>query len=97
MTGNREILLATCLFAVSATVFLAVPESLADYSCAEQLKYAKRLAGDESEMRPHMGIAYKHIAAAEAAMQSGDEARCLEAVQKAIEWARRNRSRGGDK
>lgn len=97
MTGKREISLAACLFAVFTTVFLAAPESFASDSCAEQLKDAKRQAGDPSEMRPHMGGAYKHIAAAEAALQNGDEAKCLEDVQKAIVIARRNRTRGGDK
>ena len=97
MTGNREILLAAGLFAVSATVLLAAPESFANDSCAEQLKNAKRQMGDESEMRPHMGSAYKHIAAAEAAMQSGDEAKCLEEVQKAMTWVRMNRTHHGDR
>ncbi len=97
MTGKREILLAACLFAVSATVLFAAPESFADDSCAEQLENAKLQMGDESELRPHMEKAREHIAAAEAAMQSDDEAKCLEEVQKAMTWIRMNRSHHGDR
>jgi len=42
-------------------------------------------------------IELEHVAAAEAALQSGDEAKCLEALQKTEMWLRMNRPRGGDK
>jgi len=91
MSRNRETLPGACLFAVFAVVLFAAQESYATDSCAEQLENAKLERGDEGESRPHMEIANKHIAAAEAAMQSGDEAKCVQEVQEAMTWIRMNR------
>ncbi len=97
MTVNREILLAACLCAVFAAVQFAPPQSYANDACAEQLKNAKLEMGDEGESSPHMATANKHIAAAEAALQSGDEAKCLQEVQDAMTWIRMNRPHHGDR
>jgi len=97
MAGNSGFWCAATLFAVLAAVCFTTSESQAAQSCAEQVEKTKRRTGDVNAPMPHMGIAAKHVAAAEAALQSGDEAKCLEALQKTEMWLRMNRPRGGDK
>lgn len=94
MIESRQPQLGLCLVAVTAAVLVAAPEGQAAYSCTEQLRPAKRHVGDLNAPNPHMGIAAKHIATAEAALEKGDEAGCLEALKKAEMWIRM-RSRGG--
>ena len=94
MIGRGPRVSGLCCVAVAVAAFIAAPESRAAYSCAQQLPYAQRHIGDPNAPNPHMGIAAKHVAAAEAALQEGDEARCLEALEKAQVWIRM-RSRGG--
>lgn len=90
-------LTAVRLGALLAAVCLAAAQSQAAQSCAEQVERTKRRTGDVNAPLPHMGIAAKHVAAAEAALQNGDEAKCLEELQKTEMWLRMNRPRGGDK
>jgi len=97
MTGKRATLLGVCLFAVFAAVFPFVPESYANGSCADQVEKAKRKTGDVNAPMPHMGTAARHVAAAEAALQSGDEAKCLEEIKKTEKWIRMNQTRRGNR
>jgi len=97
MAENPGFLCAASLFAALAAACFATTESQAAQSCAEQVERTKRRTGDVNAPMPHMGIAAKHVAAAEAALQSGDEAKCLEELQKTEMWLRMNRPRGGDK
>ncbi|WP_193367798.1 hypothetical protein [Pelagibius marinus] len=97
MPGKPEALRAAGLFALFAAVLLAAAESYAAVSCADQIKRAKRHTGDVNVPRPHMGTAARHVAAAEAALRSGDEAKCLEEVKKTEKWIRMNRTRRGDR
>ena len=92
MSGNREILLGACLSAVLAAAMLAAPQGHASESCAQQVEQTKRKTGDVTAPMPHMGVAARHVAAAEAALQSGDEAKCLEELQKTEKWLLMNRS-----
>ena len=94
MVVNLPPLHALCVLAVYSAAALAPAGSSAAYSCAQQLAPAKRHIGDPNAPNPHMGIAAKHLAAAEEALARGDEARCLEALEKAQVWIRM-RSRGG--
>ena len=96
MGGNRELWRAACLVAVLAAVVLATSESRAA-SCAEEVARTKQRTGDVQAPMPHMGVAAKYVAAAEAALQNGDEAKCFEELQKTERWLRMNRPRGGDK
>jgi len=90
MIRNREIFLGACLCTVLAAAFLATSKSHANGTCAEQLENAKLEMGDDAALRPHMELAEKHIAAAEAARQRGDEAKCIQEVEKAMTWIRMN-------
>lgn len=97
MPGKPAAWRAACLCALSAAVLLTAAESSADVSCADQVKKAKRKTGEVNAPMPHMGTAARHVAAAEAALQSGDEAKCLEEIKKTEKWLRMNQTRGGDK
>jgi organic hydroperoxide reductase OsmC/OhrA len=97
MAGSPGFFCAAGLFAVLAAACFITTESQAAQSCAEQVERTKRRTGDVNAPMPHMGIAAKHVAAAEAALQGGDEAKCLEELQKTEMWLRMNRPRGGDK
>lgn len=97
MTGKLATWLAACLFAVFAAVVLPAPQSYANNSCADQIKSAKRKTGDVNAPMPHMGTAARHVAAAEAALQSGDEAKCLEEIKKTEKWIRMNQTRRGNR
>jgi hypothetical protein len=97
MAGNRGPLSAARLFAVLAAVCLTASQSHAAQSCAEQVERTKLRTGSVNAPLPHMGIAARHVAAAEAALQSGDEAKYLEELQKTEMWLRMNRPRGGNK
>jgi hypothetical protein len=97
MPGKPAAWRAACLFALSAAVLLTAAESYADVSCADQVKKAKRRTGDVNAPMPHMGTAARYVAAAEAALQSGDEAKCLEEIKKTEKWLRMNRNRRGSR
>lgn len=95
MTKAPESLRIAGLSAVLAIALIVSPSAFAAETCAEALKNAKLEMGDEGSSRPHMEPAEKHMAAAEAAKQSGDEAKCLEEVEQAMKWIRMNRQHHG--
>ncbi len=97
MPGNPAALRLACFCAVSAALLFSASESYADLSCAEQIRKAKRHTGDVNAPMPHMGTAARYVAAAEAALQNGDEAKCLEEIKKTERWIRMNRQRHSDR
>ena len=91
MSRNRKTLLAASLFAVLASCFLIGTESYAQ-ACAEQLETAKEERSDPVlESGPGLDTADQHLAAAEEAMKSGDEAKCMQEVEEALQFIRMER------
>ena len=90
MSRIPAIFVATALLAMAGDAVLWAPPSYADDSCAQELadvKEDRNMPGEgEFEPGPNMDMADKHIAAAEAAMQGGNDADCLKEVQEAKTW-----------